>query len=126
MNGRFSMHRPFQALYPYLHSNHALCNCDTSHPEFVVPQELRNPELIIVALSQMSAKRCGTGVIRTYEKLRRYRDNIPHDEASELRKRCGTTVVSDATSGLTPLLHQFTLNSTWLLRSAPSKTGCFL
>ena len=51
---------------------------------------------------------------------------IPDDEASELRKRCGTTVVGDATSGLTPLLHQFTLNSTWLLRSAPSLTGCFL
>lgn len=54
------------------------------------------------------------------------RDNVPNDEASELRKRCGTTVVGDATSGLTPLLHQFTLNSTWLLRSAPSLTGCFL
>ena len=48
------------------------------------------------------------------------------DEAPELRKRCGTTVTGDATSGLTPLLHQFTLNSTWLLRSAPSLTGCFL
>lgn len=29
----------------------------------------------------MSAKRCGTGVIRTYEKLRRYRDNIPDNDA---------------------------------------------
>ena len=29
----------------------------------------------------MSAKRCGTGVIRTCEKLRRYRDNIPDNEA---------------------------------------------
>lgn len=51
---------------------------------------------------------------------------IPDDEAPELRKRCGTTVTGDATSGLTPLLHQFTLNSTWLLKSAPSLTGCFL
>nr|DAQ93045.1 MAG TPA: hypothetical protein [Caudoviricetes sp.] len=51
---------------------------------------------------------------------------VPDNEAPELRKRCGTTVTGDATSGLTPLLHQFTLNSTWLLRSAPSLTGCFL
>ena len=51
---------------------------------------------------------------------------IPDDEALGLKKRCGTTVTGDATSGLTPLLHQFTLNSTWLLRSAPSLTGCFL
>ena len=51
---------------------------------------------------------------------------VPDDEAFRQVNRCGTRVTGDATSGLTPLLHQFTLNSTWLLRSAPSLTGCFL
>nr|DAL41880.1 MAG TPA_asm: hypothetical protein [Bacteriophage sp.] len=52
--------------------------------------------------------------------------NIPDNETVGLKKHCGTMGTSDARTNLTPLLHQFNLNSTWLLRSAPSLTGCFL
>ena len=68
-------------------------------------------------------------ILRTTERYEagwREQNFIPDNEAARLKERCSATVTGDATSGLTPLLHQFTLNSTWLLRSAPSKTGCFL
>lgn len=68
-------------------------------------------------------------ISRTWQIIEQQVNDVPFrpdDEAPELRKHCGTTVTGDTTSGLTPLLHQFTLNSTWLLRSAPSLTGCFL
>lgn len=68
-------------------------------------------------------------ISRTWQMIEQQVNDVPFrpdDEALGLKKRCGTTVTGDATSGLTPLLYQFTLNSTWLLRSAPSLTGCFL